>query len=53
MILELNPIFLFGNILDAPPPTSFTAFLAVNVAHFTPVKRAGVYLTDFLHTLVA
>ena len=44
---DLNPISLFGTILHAPPPTSFTAFIAVNVANFTSVKRADVYLTDF------
>ena len=29
-----------------PPPTSFTAFLAVNVVKFTSVKRADVYISD-------
>ena len=48
----LNPISLFGTILHAPPPTSFTAFLALNVANFTSVKRADVYLTDLLNTFV-
>ena len=47
---DLNPISLFGTILHAPPPTSFTAFLAVNVANFTSVKRTDVYLTDLLNT---
>ena len=47
---DLNPISLFGTILHAPPPTSFTAFLAVNVANFTSVERADVYLTDLLNT---
>ena len=46
---DLNPISLFGTILHAPPPTSFTAFLALNVANFTSVKRADVYLTDLLN----
>ena len=27
--------FVFGTILHAPPPTSFAAFLAVNVVNFT------------------
>ena len=36
-------------ILHVPPPTSFTAFLALNVANFTSVKRADVYLTDLLN----
>ena len=49
---DLNPISLFGTILHAPPPTSFTAFLAVNVANFTSVKWADVYLTDLLNTFV-
>ena len=49
---DLNPISLFGTILHALPPTSFTAFLAVNVANFTLVKRADVYLTDMLNTLM-
>ena len=40
---DLNPISLFGTILHAPPPTLFTAFLAVNVANFTSVNRADVY----------
>ena len=42
---DLNPISLFGTILHAPPPTSFTAFPAVNVVNFTSAKRADVYLT--------
>ena len=42
-ISDLNPISLFGTILHAPPPTLFTAFLAVNVANFTSVNRADVY----------
>ena len=49
---DLNPILLFGIILHAPPSTWFTAFLAVNVANFTSVKRADVYLTDLLNTFV-
>ena len=49
---DLNPISLFGTILHAPPPTSFTAFLEVNVVNFTSVKRADVYLTDLLNTFV-
>ena len=40
---DLNPISLFGTILHAPPPTSFTALPAVNVANFTSMKRADVY----------
>ena len=36
---DQNPISLFVTILHAPHPTSFTAFLAVNVANFTSVKR--------------
>ena len=32
--------FVIRTILHAPPPTSFTAFLALNVANFTSVKRA-------------
>ena len=52
LFLDLNPILSFGTILHAPPPTSFTAFLAVNVANFTSVKRADVYLTDLLNTFV-
>ena len=48
----LNPISLFGTILHAHPPTSFTVFLAVNVANFTSVKRANVYLTDLLNIFV-
>ena len=47
---DLNPISLLSTILHAPPPTSFTAFLAVNVANFTSVERADVYLTDLLNT---
>ena len=39
-----------GPKLHAPPPASFTAFLALNVANFTSVKRADVYLTDLLNT---
>ena len=35
---DLNPISLFSTILYAPPPTSFTVFLAVNVANFTSVN---------------
>ena len=50
---DLNPISLFGTILHAPPPTLFTAFLALNVANFTSVKRADVYLTDSLNTFVS
>ena len=42
----------FGTILDAPPPTSFTAFLALSVVNFTSVKRADVYLTGLLNTFV-
>ena len=38
--------------LHAPPPTSFTAFLAVNVVNCTSAKRADVYLTDLLNTFV-
>ena len=49
---DLNPISLFGTILHAPPPTSFTAFLALNVANFTSVKWADAYLTDLLNTFV-
>ena len=49
---DLNPISLFGTILDAPPPTSFTAFLALSVVNFTSVKRADVYLTGLLNTFV-
>ena len=51
-ISDLNPISSFGTILHAPPPTSFTAFLAVNVANFTSVKRTDVYLIDLLNTFV-
>ena len=40
---------LFGTILHAPPSTSFTAFLVVNVVNFTSAKRADVYLTDLLN----
>ena len=49
---DLNPISLFRTILHVPPPTSFTAFLALNVANVTSVKRADVYLTDLLNTFV-
>ena len=49
---DLNPISLFGTILHALPPTSFTAFPAVNVANFISVKWADVYLTDLLNTFV-
>ena len=49
---NLNPISLFRTILHVAPPTSFTAFLALNVANFTSVKRANVYLTDLLNTFV-
>ena len=49
---DLNPISLFGIILHVPPPTSFIAFLAVNVVNFTSVKRVDVYLTDLLNTFV-
>ena len=49
---DLNPISLFGTILHASTPTSFTAFLALNVANFTSVKRADIYLTDLLNTFV-
>ena len=49
---DINPISLFGTILHAPLPTSFTIFLTVNVANFTSVKRADVYLTDLLNTFV-
>ena len=49
---EMLLISLFGTILHAPPPTSFTAFLELNVANFTSVKRADVYLTDLLNTFV-
>ena len=47
-----NRILFFGTILHAPPATSFTAFLAVNVINFTSVKRADVYLTGLLNTFV-
>ena len=49
---DLNPTLLFGTILHGPPPTSFTAFLAVNVVNFTSVKPADVYPTDLLNTFV-
>ena len=51
---DLTPISLFGTILHAPLSTSFTAFLALNVANFTSVKRADVYmyLTNLLNTFV-
>ena len=39
--------FVIRTILHAPPPTSFTAFLAVNVVNFTSVKRVDVYLVRF------
>ena len=39
----LDPISLFGTILHAPPPTSFTAFLAVNVAY---IGETGRRLSD-------
>ena len=45
LLPDLNPISSFGTILHAPPPTSFTAFLAVNVANFTSVKWAR-HLSD-------
>ena len=50
---RLFPDFsLFGTILHAPFPTSFTACLALNVANFTSVKRADAYLTHLLNTFV-
>ena len=44
--LNLNPILLFGTILHPPPPTSFTAFLAVNVANFIYIGEMGRRLSD-------
>ena len=45
--------FAIRHNFHAPPPTSFTAFLAVNVANFISVKRAGVYLTDLMNTFAS
>ena len=47
-----GPKSLFCTLLHAPPPTSFTAFFAINVANVTPVKRADVHQTDILNTFV-
>ena len=42
---DLNPISLFGIILHALPPRSFTAFLAVNVAKLY-IGETGRRLSD-------
>ena len=44
--------FVIRQNFTCAPPTSFSAFLAVNVADFTLVKRDGVYLTYLLNIFV-
>ena len=52
LVERCYPTHLLDSALHAPPPTSFTAFLPVNVANFTLVKRVDVHLTDLLNTFV-
>ena len=43
---DLNPISLFGTILHAPPPTSFTAFLALIKCCKLYIGETGRRLSD-------
>ena len=48
---DLNPISSFGTILHAPPPTSFTAFLAVNVANGETGRRLSDRFAEHLRSV--